>query len=96
MIAKRSIRKRKKASAPGTPPSTQTSRLPRSIVFFVDRKRCYAIIGPSYDLIGPAGAVHEYGSESFRGEKYDQRPYMVPALEKVQSRLPRMWASSFK
>jgi hypothetical protein len=95
LIAKRSIRKRKKPSPAGTPPSTQTSRLPRSIVFFVDRKRSYAIVGPSYDLIGPAGAAHEQGG-MLRGTDYDQRPFMVPAMEKIIPRLPSMWAASFK
>jgi phage gpG-like protein len=94
LIAKRSIRKSKKASMPNTPPKTQTSRLPKSIVFFVDKKNRYAIIGPSSDLIGVVGGVHEQGG-LFKGAEYPQRPFMVPAMEKIQGRLPSYWATSF-
>jgi hypothetical protein len=69
--------------------------LPNSIVFYVDKKKRYAIIGPSSDLIGVAGGIHEQGG-SWRGQSYPKRPFMVPAMEIVAPRLPSMWAASFQ
>lgn len=95
LIAKRSIRRGKKASTPGQPPHTQTTRLPKSIVYYVDKKRRYAIIGPSYDLIGPVGGAHEKGG-MFRATNYPARPFMLPAMEKSIPKLPSRWAMNFR
>lgn len=94
LVAKRSIKRSKKESQPGQPPHTKTNRLPRSILFHVDRRRQIAVIGPSRDKIGLAGAAHEHG-EVFRGDAYPARPYMAPALDKIAPRLPSMWAAKF-
>jgi len=95
IIARRSIRKRKKPSSAGSPPHTQTNQLKQAIVYFVDRRKFYAIVGPSKDLISLAGAAHEHGG-LFRGRKYPKRGYMKPAMEKAIPRLPKQWAASFK
>ena len=95
MVARQSIRRRKKPSQPGSPPHTQTGRLKRSIIYSVDRQRQSAIIGPSHSIIGPAGAEHEHGGGR-RKQRFPRRPYMGPALKKIQPRLSRMWASSIK
>jgi len=93
LIAKRSIRRRKSPGPAGQPPRTQTKRLPNSILYFVDRDKQSAIIGPSHRLIGPAGAAHERGG-LFRGRRYPARPFMGPALEKAKPRIPRFWSGS--
>ena len=46
LTAKRSIRKRKKPSSPGSPPHTQTGMLRRVIRYEVNRDREEAVIGP--------------------------------------------------
>jgi len=93
VTARRSLRRRKKPSAPGHPPSSPTGRLRRSILYAVDRRRDYAVIGPARHLIGPAGQEHEHGAH-VRREHFPKRPFMGPALEKIRPRLARLWAGS--
>jgi len=71
--AKSSIRKRKRASAPGEPPSSHTGLLKKFIFFGYDRQRRSVVIGPQRlnqkvgDLpAGQAGApaALEYGGTS--------------------------------
>ncbi len=50
--ARRSIRKRKKSSAPGKPPSSHVGTLKRFILFGYDERRQSVVIGP-YPLAGP-------------------------------------------
>jgi phage gpG-like protein len=88
LAARRSIRRRKTASMPGSPPSTRRGRLKQSIRYVV-------LIGPAYDIIGTAGKAHEFGGR-YRRETYPKRPFMGPALEKVKDRLPKMWANSVR
>ena len=95
LIAKRSMKSGKKASAPGKPPNTQTKQLPNAILYAVDRKKMVAVIGTDYNKIGTVGAAHEFGGK-FRKQTYPSRPFMKPALEKVTPRLPAMWAANFK
>ena len=95
MTARRSLRKRKKPSAPGQPPSSPTGRLRGSILYAVDRRRDYAVIGPSRNLIGPAGQEHEHGAH-IRKERFPKRPFMGPAFERIRPRLARLWAGSVK
>ena len=94
-FATQSIRRSKRPAAVGSPPHTQTGRLRKAILFFNDRQRQEAIIGPSKNLIGLAGAEHEHGGK-FRRERFEQRSYMGPALEKITPSLPPMWAGSIK
>lgn len=95
LTARRSIRSRKKPSLPGSPPSTQTRRLPRSILYAVDPNAESAVIGPAHSLIGEAGSAHELGG-AFRQEHYRKRPFMRPALLKLSGRLPSHWSNSIK
>ena len=93
LTAMRSIRKRKGASPRGTPPHTHTKRLPRSILYGVDKAAESVVIGPARTKIGPAGRVHEHGGR-IKQDSFEPRPFMGPALEKTRSRLPAMWAGS--
>lgn len=95
LTAKRSMRKRKGPAETGKPPHTHTRRLPRAIVYAVEKQRQQVTIGPAYHLAGEVGAAHEHGGR-FRGQQYDRRPFMGPALEKVKDRLPRKWAGSVR
>ena len=95
LAARRSIRKGEKASTPGTPPHTRKGRLRGAILYSVERQQERVVIGPRYTVAGPSGMAHEFGGR-FRGARYDKRPFMGPALEKVRDRLPRMWAGSVR
>jgi len=95
LMARRSIRRRKGPSRPGTPPHTHTKRLPSAIVYAVDRPDQRAVIGPARSIAGTSGMPHEFGGR-YKGQRYPRRPFMGPALEQVRDRLPRMWASSVR
>lgn len=87
------VRRRKKASVLGSPPSTQTGLLKKSILFEVQSKPLMAMVGPAYELIADVGGAHEFGGE-FRGGDYPSRPFMGPALEQVKDKLPEGWRGS--
>jgi len=95
LAAKWSIRKRKGPSAEGTPPHTHTRRLPRAILYAVEKRAQRVVIGPSRTLIGRVGAVHEHGLR-YMGDQYEPRPYMGPALKQTEDRLPSMWEGSIR
>jgi hypothetical protein len=61
LTARRSIRTRKKASPPGTPPHTRKGAFRRAILYAVEKKEQRVVIGPSLDLISSIGREHEYG-----------------------------------
>lgn len=107
--ARTSIRKRKKPSQPGQPPSSHSGLLKRFIFFFYDRVQRSVIVGPVKlnGTVGDAPAALEYGGRSTtRGWHKHQRvlrivmirprPYMRPALEQEQGKLPKLWANSVK
>lgn len=90
LAVRRSIRRRKKASTPGTPPNTQTGQLRESIRYAVDGPSGTVVIGPSRADIDEIGRVHEFGGP-FRGRSYPERPFMGPALQQNLQRIPREW-----
>jgi hypothetical protein len=60
---RQSIHKRKKPSTPGSPPHTQTMRLPQSVLYAVERNREFAVVGPSSHFgrkIHKVAALHEF------------------------------------
>lgn len=60
---RQSIHKRKKPSTPGTPPHTQTRRLPQAVLYAVERNREFAVVGPSSHFgrrIHKVAALHEF------------------------------------
>jgi len=95
LVARRSIRKRKGSASAGSPPNTHTRRLPRAILYAVDRSRSVVVIGPAKHLAGTSGKPHEHGGY-YKGERYDRRSFMGPALVKLKDRLPKLWANSVK
>jgi len=107
--AKSSIRKRKRVSSPGEPPSSHAGLLKRLIYFGYDRQKRSVVIGPQRlnQKVGNAPAALEYGGTSTfveglrhrrkkRRVKIKARPYMGPAFEKEQPKLPAMWAGSVR
>ena len=107
--AKRSIRKRKKASQPGKPPSSHTGLLKKFIFFGFDVIRRSVVIGPmrlSQKGRGDAPSALEYGGvvtmQTRRREakrkkaRIRPRPFMGPAMEKEKDQLPALWRDSVK
>jgi len=92
-IGRRSIRQSDTESPPGEPPHTQTKRLRTAIQFAVADEGDRVIIGPSADVVGPAGAAHEHGGQ-FRDETFDKRPFMGPALREAAPRFAGLWSDS--
>jgi len=92
-------------SAPGSPPHTHSrtrvtkkgktiergNRLRKAILYKADKQG--AVIGPSSRIFGKAGKAHEFGGE-FRGESFDKRPFMSPALKKNLDVFARSWSNS--
>lgn len=104
--ARSSIRKRKRISKPGDPPSSHTGLLRRFIWFGYEPDRNSVVIGPvrlTGNRRGKAPSVLEHGG-TIMLERNGQRtpaqvrprPFMGPAFEKEQPKLPAMWRDSIK
>jgi hypothetical protein len=102
--ARSSIRKRKRPSEPGMPPSSHTGRLKRNIFFLYERQRGSVVIGPVL-LSGSTDAprILEHGGTTVlrRRKKrvrvtYQPRPFMGPAFEREKPKLPAMWRDSIR
>ena len=104
--ARSSIRKRKRASRPGQPPSSHTGLLKKFIFFGYEPAKRSVVIGPvrlTQKGRGEAPSLLEYGGSTkvkHRGTrkraKVRPRPFMRPAFEKEQPKLPAMWRDSIK
>ncbi len=109
MAARSSIRKRKRISAPGQPPSSHAGLLRRLIFFGYDAGSKSVVIGPMRlnQKIGAAPEALEHGGtstvvEGRRGKRRKRRirvkprPFMGPALQKELPKLPKLWAKSVR
>jgi hypothetical protein len=106
--ARSSIRKRKRVSAPGRPPSSHTGLLKRFIFFAYDPGRKSVVIGPTRlnQKAGDAPRALEYGGRSRvtagrrrrrrRTVTIAARPFMGPAFEREKPKLPAMWRDSVR
>ncbi len=103
--AKSSIRKRKRVSSPGSPPSSHTGLLKRFLFFGYETTKRAVVVGFvkfSRRGTGEAPALLEHGGTTVLSDRrgrsklarYSARPTMKPALEKEQSKLPAMWRDS--
>lgn len=106
--ARTSIRKRKRSSPPGQPPSSHTGLLRRFILFGYDRRSDSVVVGPVGFRRSRAPNVLEFGGRTTvesrrqgrrrnkRTVRIAARPYMRPALEKERSNLPKVWRNSVR
>ena len=104
--AKGSIRNRQRPAPPGSPPSSHTGLLKKFIFFGFDPDAKSVVIGPTrLDRRGrgDAPSLLEHGGATTlvrRGKReratYAARPYMGPAFEKEQPKLPAMWRDSVR
>lgn len=95
-----SIRKRKKPSAPGKPPSSHTGRYKRSILFGYDKSKRSVVIGPSASYGGSdiPERLEFGGTTKINGKtaRYRPRPAMGPALEAEAPNFPELFRDSVK
>lgn len=90
LSARHSIRTSKKPAARGQPPHTRgRKRLRNAVLYFVDKRRETALIGPSHRIAGISGGEHEHGLDWRK--PMDERPFMGPALKKESPKLPKQW-----
>jgi hypothetical protein len=102
--AKTSIRKRQGTSPPGQPPYSHVGLLRQFILFAYDPQRKSVVIGPTLLKEGSqAPRLLEYGGTAViedRGRKrrarYRSRPFMRPAFEAEQPKLPALWRDSIR
>lgn len=102
--AQSSIRKRKTVSAAGQPPSSHTGLLKRNIFFVYSEDRQSVVIGPILLNKGTdAPRLLEHGDTVTRTRRrrrvrmtYRPRPFMGPAFEREQQKLPALWRDSVK
>lgn len=87
-------------SPPGQPPHTHGGRnrkgkgkLPKSILFAVDKSAGDAVIGPARSKAGTVGQAHEFGGR-YKGEQFAERPFMGPALDRQQTKFAASFAGS--
>lgn len=101
--AKRSIRKRKKVSQAGQPPSSHSGELRKLIFFSYDFKNDSVVIGPLlYKAKGQSQTVpnllEKGGVQTYKKKKrrYAARPYMKPAFESELEKgtIPQQWKNS--
>ena len=104
--ARSSIRKRKKPSSPGAPPSSHIGLLKKFIFFGYEPVKRSVVIGPvrlSQKGRGEAPHLLEYGGTGTverqgkrRRAKVRARPFMGPAFEKEEPKLAAMWRDSIR
>lgn len=97
--ARQSIRRRKAISLPGKPPTNRSDLLKKGIFFYYDPETRTVIIGPIGNGTSNVPVALEKGGWSFnkrirKNQLVRKRPYMAPAAERQQGKLPELWARS--
>lgn len=104
--ARQSIRKRKKSSPPGKPPSSHTGLLKKFIYFGYDSGRNTVVVGParlngtrspeSLETLEFGGMADVYRNGKTVNVRIEARPYMGPALAKNLPKFPSLWANTVR
>ncbi len=92
MTAKRSIRKRKKPSNPGSPPSSPTGMLRRVLRYEVNRDRGEAVIGPVNEIAGRLWNLHEFGGVVTKRRKLKRHRFRVGEFGPIRAKQPGKFA----
>lgn len=85
------IERSPESSLPGEPPHTRRGLFDRAMQFAADKDG--AIVGLSFAIAGESGKPHEHGGE-YKGQFFDERPFMQPALIENLSRFASSWEGS--
>jgi len=81
-LAKPKIKRSKRASLPGEPPTTRRGLMRKAIRYELAADKRSVVIGPAASIVGTAGQPHEHGGR-YKGESYPERPFMGPALQEA-------------
>lgn len=92
--ARTSIRKRRRVSSPGSPPSSHTGKLKKSVFFGYDVNNKSVVVGPLKYRTNAADAL-ENGAIS-GGKTYLPRPFMSPAFRRELPNAPKLFKDSIK
>ncbi|MDD4890545.1 MAG: hypothetical protein PHU85_11530 [Phycisphaerae bacterium] len=94
-LARGSIRVSRRPSSPDTPPHTRAGELPAAIQIGADKET--TLIGTAYSRIGTGGEPHERaGRVAGRRERFERRPFMLPALEAAAPRFAGLWIGTIR
>ena len=93
--AQSKVRQSRNPSQPGEPPHTRRGALKRGILFGVDRRTNYVVVGPSVRFVGTSMQAHEFGG-GYKRERYPKRPLMGPSLRESAPHLAKMWENAVK
>lgn len=99
-IARRRIRRRKRASKPGESPTNREGQLKRFLFYAWDPRTRSVVVGPV--ALGSRPTVPgllEFGGDRRVGSskvRQAERPFMAPALETAKTKLPELWAGAIK
>lgn len=104
--ARQSIRRRKRASRPGEAPTSRKGQLKRFLFFAYESQGESVVIGPAKlsgstfsipEIIEHGGTVSVTTGRKRRRRlraRYAARPFMQPAFQKTQQRLPQIWENA--
>jgi hypothetical protein len=109
VMARRRMKKRKRASNPGEGPTVRKGQLKRFLIYAYEAGKHVSLFGPR-KLAGSnqdTPAVLEKGLTASRkvgrgknrrskSIKYEKRPAMVPALKELTPDLPAMWKNAIR
>ena len=104
--ARSSMRKRKRASRPGEPPSVHVGLVKKFLYFVYESQRRNVLIGPaklngtrsgdSLEMLEHGGdTTRRRGKETVRAQ-YPARPFMGPAFAKELPNAPRLYRNAIK
>jgi hypothetical protein len=88
LTARRSIRRRKKSSQPGSPPHTQTGSLKRSIRYEVNKSKPDVVIGPVNEIAGRIWNLHEHGGVSKKRRLLKRHRFRVGEFGPIRVKQP--------
>lgn len=77
----------------GTPVHSRYGLFKAAILYSVDKDKQDAVIGTRYSMVDDSGEPHEKGT-FYRGQQFDKRPFMQPALLRSIPRLSKFWEYS--
>lgn len=101
--ARRSMRRRKGVSSPGSPPNSHTGLLRDNVFFYAETGS--VVIGPTRLNARSAGTaasipqiLEEGGTVTRKGKtlNYEPRPFMGPAFAKAKDQQDRFWTGTLK
>jgi hypothetical protein len=92
-VMRNTLGRRKTPRPPGQPAASPTNKARRSVLFYYDRVKEVAIIGPSYRMVGRVMYAHEKGKR-YKGDKFPARPFGEPTIRKAAPKLSEFWRGS--